>query len=59
MTTVSASTGASFTAVTLTVLVIVFEFDVPSLTMKATVRAVVLGASLELKYVTARRAVCH
>ena len=57
--TVSASTGASFTAVTLTVLVSVFESISPSFATKLTVRAAVLGASLEFAYVTARSAVRH
>ena len=53
------STGASFTPVTFTVEVIVFEFNALSFTVKLTVRATVLGASEEFAYVTARSAACH
>ena len=41
-------TGASFTAVTLTVEVMAFELVPPSLTVKLTLRVVVFGLSLPL-----------
>src|SRR5260221_13472804 len=53
------STDASFTAATFTVLVTVFEFAVPSFTVKLTVRALVDGLSELLEYCTARSATCH
>src|SRR5258708_33382365 len=46
------STAASFTAVTLTVLATVFEFAVPSFTVKLTVRAPVDGLSELFEYCT-------
>src|SRR6476619_6379645 len=49
------NTGASLTAMTLIVLAAVLEFAVPSLTIQLTVLEAVLGFSLVLIYVTARR----
>ncbi len=54
-----ASTDASLTAATLTVLATVFEFAALSLTVKLTVRAAVDGLSELFEYCTARSAACH
>ena len=56
---VGGTTGASLTAVTVTVEVIVLEFNPLSFTVKLTVRAAVEGLSEEFAYVTARNAACH
>jgi hypothetical protein len=56
---VVATTGASFTAATLTVWVAAGLLVPPSLTTKLTVRLVVLGLSELFAYVTARNAACH
>ena len=54
-----ASTGASFTAVTLMVISREALSAMPSLTVSETVRAAVLGVSLVLMYVIDRSAACH
>src|SRR5260221_248862 len=59
MVLVLASTGASFTEITLTVEVMTFEFAALSFTVKVIERAVVDGLSELLVYLTARKADCH